>query len=521
LKGVGGEVWRLLWDAARRYSIEVAYPDQMFPPSQAGARCVLCQQTLDPAARDRMARFEEFIQKDTERQAQDAEKVGRSARQQLAALVISTRTLKPGLQEVALHDPKLARRTSRFIAACRLRRYAVVKAVDAGNQAMPPDFQVSPAADLVQLEKRIRDYAAELKKSAMAGERKKLELEYAELSDRALLGAMMQIVRDEIARLKTIHFLGECIADTSTNTITKLGNEIADTVITPKLRDRFQEEIVKLAADKVRVEIVRSGGKYGSPQYQVRLFAKPDAKVQDILSEGEKTCVALAAFLTELATAPHQSTLVFDDPVTSLDHRWRSNVAKRLVEESAVRQIVVFTHDLIFVNDLYDLALEKKRPIRLVTVSRGKAGAGIVADGMPWKAQRIEERIDNLEKDARAGRQLYDNNQQDEYNREAASVYSNLRASWERALEDVAFFRVVQRHRDYIDTKHLKKASVLTEADCDAFHAGFKKCSEVVDAHDPSSGRNADAPPPNDLMQDIQALKDWVASLRDRQKKVA
>jgi hypothetical protein len=80
---------------------------------------------------------------------------------------------------------------------------------------------------------------------------------------------------------------------------------------------------------------------------------------------------------------------------------------------------------------------------------------------------------------------------------------------------------VVQRHRDYIDTQNLKKASVLTGADCEAFHAGFKKCSDVVDAHDPSSGRNADAPPPNELMQDIQALKDWVASLRSRQKKIA
>src|SRR3546814_9131762 len=99
-----------------------------------------------------------------------------------------------------------------------------------------------------------------------------------------------------------------------------MGNDIAETVITPRLRDRFQEEIVRRAASKVRVEIVRSGGKYGSPQYQVRLFAKPDAKVHEILSEGEKTCVALAAFMTELATAMHRSALVFDDPVRSEEH---------------------------------------------------------------------------------------------------------------------------------------------------------------------------------------------------------
>jgi hypothetical protein len=159
----------------------------------------------------------------------------------------------------------------------------------------------NPAADLTQLEKDVRGYAAELKKSATTEERKKLELELAELADRAMLGGMLQIVCDEVERLKTIHFLGECLGDTTTNTITKVSKDIADTVITPKLRDRFQEEIVKLAADKVRVEIVRSGGKYGSPQYQVRLFAKPDAKVQDILSEGEKTCVALAASRSRMA----------------------------------------------------------------------------------------------------------------------------------------------------------------------------------------------------------------------------
>ena len=456
---------------------------------------------MQPA--DRMARFEEFIQKDTERQAQEAEIARECARQALVAVVIGTRQLKANLQEVALQNADLARRTRRFMASCRLRRYSLLKAVDAGKPVALMQVAANPAADLAQLEKGVRDYAAELKKSATAEERKKLELELAELGDRAMLGGMLQIVCDEVERLKTIHFLGECLGDTTTNTITKVSNDIADTVITPKLRDRFQEEIVKLAADKVRVEIVRSGGKYGSPQYQVRLFAKPDAKVQDILSEGEKTCVALAAFLTELATAVHKSALVFDDPVSSLDHR---QVATRLVEEAGQRQIIVFTHDLVFVNDLYDLGHEKNRAIRLFTVSRGQPGTGVVTEGMPWKAQRVEERIDNLEKDARSAKQLYDNNQQDEYNREAAGVYNGLRASWERALEDVAFFRVVQRHRDYLDTKHLKKASVLTEADCDAFHAAFKKCCDVVDAHDPSSGRNADAPPPNEVMQDISRL---------------
>ncbi|HEY5814408.1 MAG TPA: AAA family ATPase, partial [Terrimicrobiaceae bacterium] len=265
----------------------------------------------------------------------------------------------------------------------------------------------------------------------------------------------------------------------------------------------------------------RSGGKYGSPQYQVRLFAKPDAKVQNILSEGEKTCVALAAFLTELATAAHHSTLVFDDPVCSLDHRWRKEVARRLVAEVKQRQIVVFTHDLLFVNDLHDLALEQKQAIRCFTLHRGSAGAGIVAEGLPWKGKSVEDRIDKLEKDAREAKKLYDNNEDEAYREKAASIYNKLRTAWERALEDLAFSRVVLRHRDYIDFKPLKRVTVLTESDCDTFQAGFQKCCDEVDAHDPSRGRNAEARPPHELMQDIQMLNTLVGVLRDRQKNIA
>jgi hypothetical protein len=78
----------------------------------------------------------------------------------------------------------------------------------------------------------------------------------------------------------------------------------------------------------------------------------------------------------------------------------------------------------------------------------------------------------------------------------------------------------VQRHRDYINTKDLKKASILSESDCDSFHAGFKKCCDIVDAHDPSSARNADVPTPDDILRDIQVLKSWVITLKDRQKNV-
>ena len=320
---------------------------------------------------------------------------------------------------------------------------------------------------------------------------------------------------DEVARLD------ECIAETATTAITKLGNTIADDLITPLMRDRFRQEIGALAGNRVRVEIVRSGGKFGSPQYEVRLYANPKAKVHDVLSEGEQTCVALAAYLTELANASHASALVFDDPVTSLDHRWRNKVAKRLVQEAGVRQIIVFTHDLIFVNDLHQMAIDQTIPIRLSHLSRGEQGVGIVNDDLPWRASGVRDRIDKLEKEARKAKTLYEADNDEDYRLAAHRIYDRLRAAWERALEDIVFAGVILRHRDYINTKGLNRVTALDGDDVTAFNAGFKKCCDYVEAHDASRGRDSDPPDPTDLMEDIQSLNEWSTELRAKMNAVS
>ncbi|MET4481990.1 DNA repair exonuclease SbcCD ATPase subunit [Bradyrhizobium sp. F1.13.3] len=276
-------------------------------------------------------------------------------------------------------------------------------------------FASSPKEQLQAIETAAQDYASQLDDAAQEVGRAKLIKERDGLADRDAVSALMDNVRKEVARLGTLRIVRRCADDMTTNAITKLGNDIADNVITPKMRDQFQSEIVSLAAEKVRVEIVRSGGQYGSPNYQVRLFANPKAKVHSVLSEGEQTCVALAAFLAELATASHKSTLVFDDPVTSLDHRWRDKVAERLVKECKQRQIIVFTHDMVFVNDLHDKAARHGARAKLVSLSRGPSGTGIVTDGLPWQHASLKDRIDKLEKDGRAARALYDANDEEQY----------------------------------------------------------------------------------------------------------
>lgn len=520
LGGIGSETWRELWESARRYSEGTAYPKKSFPVVEDQARCVLCHQLITSEAADHLLKLEDFIKADTEKFANEAQAKARVPWEALKRAEVCTGPCREGLIELKHHEPDIAAKVRRFVIVAGLRKRHVLRAIDAKQDSSPPVAGTSPVKEFRDFIQRELDRAITLEKFAVDATRIKLKSEYAELNDRELLGPLLPKVKLEIDRLKRVNTLDKCVAAANTKPITELGNGLAEQVLTPQLRDRFAEELIELAGSKVRVELTYAGGRAGTPQYQVRLIARPSADVANILSEGESKCVALAGFLTELATADHHSAVVFDDPVSSLDHKWRQKVAKRLVKEARKRQVIVLTHDIVFVHDLYDHAKKETVSCELRNVRRDSSGTGVVGDGLPWLGMKVEARLDDLGKRARAARKLFDADDEEAYNRDVEAIYSDLRATWERALEDVAFQRSVLRHRDYIDSGDLRKVSVLTLADCEDFRKHFHKCCDVTNSHDRSPGRNPEHPEPQELLSDIKALEDWVGSLRDRQKKI-
>lgn len=72
LPQIGSEVWQSLWESARAFSVEAAYPERDFPVTDPGSVCVLCQQELTPQAADRLNRFETFVRDDSQQRADAA-----------------------------------------------------------------------------------------------------------------------------------------------------------------------------------------------------------------------------------------------------------------------------------------------------------------------------------------------------------------------------------------------------------------------------------------------------------------
>ena len=67
LPNIGSDTWRDLWEAARIYSEKEAYPEQEFPNTEEGARCVLCHQELSSSAAKRLESFETFVKDKTKK----------------------------------------------------------------------------------------------------------------------------------------------------------------------------------------------------------------------------------------------------------------------------------------------------------------------------------------------------------------------------------------------------------------------------------------------------------------------
>ena len=72
LSGVGGNEWKLLYEAAQKYSTDVAYVGKEFPYVGDDSLCVLCMQHLSEEAKARFRRFKSSMEQAVRRQRDKA-----------------------------------------------------------------------------------------------------------------------------------------------------------------------------------------------------------------------------------------------------------------------------------------------------------------------------------------------------------------------------------------------------------------------------------------------------------------
>jgi energy-coupling factor transporter ATP-binding protein EcfA2 len=467
LPGTGGDQWKEMWESFRQFSEEQAYPEKPFPVTEDGAKCVLCQQDLDHAAAHRLKQFEEFITTATERELGQLRGDFARRRDAFGSLKTTTDAIAEAVTELRLEYESTAEVISNAIAQNEKRRAAVVSAItsdrdlDAGCPSLASASQEAQTT-ATEIDARIKS----LREAAAADARKKMTDEAQELRARVLLGKHEKTILDEIESKKKFAAYGQCMEETRPNSITQKSSAVTKEVVSESLKKGFRDELQNLQFNHVEVELREAGGTEGVFYHKLVLMRNPTIEVPKVVSEGEQRCISIAAFFAELSTADDPSAIVFDDPVSSLDFQWRRAVARRLVEESKRRQVIVFTHDIVFLLALKEFSKQADLQQLDQHVRRQSIGAGVCVDELPWVAMKLNERIGHLKNRWQAVNSLSRQGDQDAYEDEAKRIYDRLRTAWERALEEVLLGGVIERYRPSIETQRLAPLSDITAEDC-------------------------------------------------------
>ena len=331
------------------------------------------------------------------------------------------------------------------------------------------------------------------------------------------LNAIAKDIEAEIVRKQMLDALDNANSDTVTTGITRKSSELADTYVTDVLRDRLTAEIETLGAEYLRVEFDSPGGRLGQKRFKISLQGAPDnTEVSHVLSEGEFRCIALAGFLAELSTEQSGSALIFDDPVCSLDHQWRRKVAYRLVQLASERQVIVFTHDIVFLADLVGYCEAQDIQLRQSYLRRGPNQPGECIDGVPWAAMKVSRRIGCLKNWLQDAETTHRRQGPDAYEPQARRIYGLLREAWERAVEEVLLNGVVIRFDRAIHTQQLNRLADINNDDIQTIDEGMTKSSRFLEGHDEAGALADPVPSPDELRQDINNLQTWVSQVRQR-----
>jgi ABC-type histidine transport system ATPase subunit len=514
-KAIGSDPWLELWKAAKAYSEMKAFPSEEFPYLGEDAVCVLCFQKLEPEAKERMGRFKKFIQGTTEEKKAKAEEELEKARQALEDIVVSKDEDETLLRELKQDDKDIEAEASQFMKAAQALKEQALAGCASGawegitQLAPPPEKSLESLCDSISKE------ASDLELADDPEEQKKLQANQLELKARKWVYDQKDSIKAEITRLSLVAKYDKAIQEADTTQITKTGTSLTNKYVTEELKNRFISGLKDICNQDLKIILEKTKGEKGATYYQLKLAGckRPETEVQDIISEGELHAAGLAAFLAEASFSPTKSAIVLDDPVSSLDHIIRENVAEQLTTLAKERQVIVFTHDLFFFVTLQEAAKKKKVQVFLQAVEKGYNGTGICTDDMNWEAMKVGERIRKLKDFIVEAKEKYKLGKK-EYEPYADSICKKFRQTIERAVEEVLLRDIVQRYRRNIHTTNIRQLDVLKTKDWQILEGLWDKYSKYE--HDQAEESKVPLPTPANIEEDMKLLNEWQGDFKRR-----
>ena len=449
LPGTGGELWRQLFEAAKMFSKHSAYLNEEFPVVRAQARCVLCQQNLASDGIEAMNQFGKFVRGNITKNLDEKNDNINKIREQLRNISARLETISEHKSYVSvesmpkLSDEKFADMPKKIQGYCDAlfeKSESLLVATFSKLEKLPdlpdnPAEYIKTACEWINNE--IDDYNKRISQQEVH------EKKYRDLTAR-------QALAHNLDSFKLLVKLNRCVCEIREckTPITKAVDDIYEASDGQLLKNNLNAELKHLGKLMDGRDLhfrIHGGG--GHPKIEMIIKgAKVNLKsnkisLSQILSEGERNCVALASFLAQAFVPEGPATLVFDDPASSVDADRIEIIADRLRDVAQHKQVIVFTHDVSFARLLCKEEGARKHGIWKHGQERG------IIDEIPFAAMGCAAQIEML--DANIG-ELENEESPPKMQEGIEACYRRLRITIEAFVEEKVLKSVITRKKAHL-----------------------------------------------------------------------
>lgn len=518
LGGTGGEEWKALFDAARVFA-KLSHAEHAFPGLSPKAACPLCQSVLGEEGAARLIRFDAFIEAAAEKAAKETREAAATPYRIIQQANLDLMFRDALVEEVAEIKPEVSAACTILQKVLKERQAAVVQtAAGKGAWHEIPELSEDPQPALAAIVGRLMDQAKAL--DATADEKLKAAMlaEQLELDARRRLAEVKAAVFEAMAKHALARKLRICVNGMETRGISRKSTELSRTTASQELADALNAELKLLRVHHLKV-VMKPESPGGRTQFKLTLQLPGGGTPAAIFSEGEQRAIAIASFMAEMRLTKGRGGIVLDDPVSSLDHRRRWEVAERLARESLSRQVIVFTHDIYFLLILEQKVDEFGAVLTKNYLRRTAGGFGVHSEDLPFDVLGTKDRLGRLRQMLVGIRKTAGEGDDDLQRQLTARCYGQLRLAWERCIEEVLLNGAVQRFGEGVSTQRLKGVTV-TDDDYREIDAGMAKSSKFEHDTAAAVGR-LPMPDPDEIRNDIERLARWREEVDRRVKDVA
>lgn len=516
----GSDKWKKMWAAAVIFSQESS--SNVSDTIIANGKCILCQQDISEETNKRIAEFYKYMTSTAIKKSEKAHSTFEATVEHLKNIYssINIEQVESVLSSSGIDDD-----TVKYI----IEQYKTVKSrckwlleyTDDTETVIPVPTEIKVLQD--SKDKLLTDYTTRIKalQDVITNRDKQIVIVNNLL-------AIKWIDQNKLIRKKDI-LIKTAISSCRTNALTSTKKDLTQILITNTYISRFDDEMCAMDCNhKIKVELVSKAEK-GKAYHQVALRgAVQKKKTGEVLSEGEFRVVSLAAFFADLSSWNKILPFIFDDPITSLDHKYEKMVADRLVKLSIERQVIVFTHRLAFAQLLvssigeYNKAqseLETPLIIDCKQIELRNRPLGEPTEPTYHGALKMKNALNNIKsRDIALLKEQYKNGEYESYDNGIKSLCSDFRKIVEQGIETDLLCKIVTRFGYSVNTLRLKYLYVVTQSDIDLFNNMMTKYSAYE--HSQSTERPVELPELSVIETDVDALISWCDDFGKRCKEV-